>query len=114
LLTDKDEGSKMELLRDADIDPTPLTGKRVAVLGFGNQGRAQALNLNDSGVDIVVGLRRGSPSEAGARGAGLEVAGLAEAVTGADLVMMLTPDEVLGSLYQTVEPQLREGAALGF
>jgi ketol-acid reductoisomerase len=72
----------MELLRDADIDPAPLAGKRVAVLGFGNQGRAQALNLNDSGIDIVVGLRRGSQSEAGARGAGLEVAELADAVTG--------------------------------
>jgi ketol-acid reductoisomerase len=104
----------MELLRDADIDPAPLAGKRVAVLGFGNQGRAQALNLNDSGIDIVVGLRRGSQSEAGARGAGLEVAELADAVTGADLVMMLAPDEVLGSLYRTIEPQLREGAALGF
>ena len=104
----------MELLRDANIDPAPLVGKRVAVLGFGNQGRAQALNLNDSGIDVVVGLRHGSPSAAGARGAGLEVAELADAVTGADLVMMLAPDEVLGTLYQTVEPQLREGAALGF
>jgi ketol-acid reductoisomerase len=57
----------MELLRDADIDPAPLAGKRVAVLGFGNQGRAQSLNLNDSGVDLVVGLRHGSPSEAAGR-----------------------------------------------
>ncbi len=104
----------MELLRDANIDPAPLVGKRVAVLGFGNQGRAQALNLNDSGIDVVVGLRHGSPSAAGARGAGLEVAELADAVTGADLVMMLAPDEVLGGLYQAIEPQLREGAALGF
>ena len=49
----------MELLTDADIDPAPLAGKRVAVVGFGNQGRAQAINLQDSGIDIVVGLRAG-------------------------------------------------------
>jgi len=104
----------MELLRDPDIDPAPLAGKRVAVLGFGNQGRAQALNLKDSGIAVVVGLRPGSPSEAKARAAGLEVASLADAVASADLVMMLAPDEVVGSLYQTIEPHLRLRAALGF
>ena len=104
----------MELLRDADIDPTPLARKRVAILGFGNQGRAQALNLNDSGVNLVVGLRHGSPSEAAARVAGLDTALIANAVTGADLVMMLAPDEVLGGLYREIEPRLRHGAALGF
>jgi ketol-acid reductoisomerase len=104
----------MQLLRDADIDPTPLAGKRVAILGFGNQGRAQALNLNDSGVNLVVGLRHGSPSEAAARGAGLGTAPIADAVIGADLVMMLAPDEVLGGLYREIEPRLRHGAALGF
>lgn len=104
----------MELLRDADIDPTPLARKRVAILGFGNQGRAQALNLNDSGVNLVVGLRHGSPSEAAARVAGLDTALIANAVTGADLVMMLAPDEVLGDLYRDIEPRLRHGAALGF
>ncbi len=104
----------MELLRDADIDPTPLARKRVAILGFGNQGRAQALNLNDSGVNLVVGLRHGSPSEAAARVAGLDTALIADAVIGADLVMMLAPDEVLGGLYRDIEPRLRHGAALGF
>ena len=104
----------MELLRDADIDPTPLARKRVAILGFGNQGRAQALNLNDSGVNLVVGLRHGSPSEAAARVAGLDTALIANAVTGADLVMLLAPDEVLGDLYRDIEPRLRHGAALGF
>jgi ketol-acid reductoisomerase len=54
----------MNLLRDADIDPAPLAGKRVAILGYGNQGRAQALNLADSGIAVVIGLRPGSPSEA--------------------------------------------------
>jgi ketol-acid reductoisomerase len=104
----------MELLRDADIDPAPLAGKRVAVLGFGNQGRAQSLNLNDSGIDVVVGLRHRSPSAAGALSSGLEVAELGDAVIGADVVMLLAPDERLGGLYQTIEPQLRAGAALGF
>ena len=104
----------MDLLREADIDPAPLAGKRIAVLGFGNQGRAQALNLNDSGIDLVVGLRPGSLTETAVRGAGLETAPIAEAVVGADLVMMLAPDEVLGGLYQAIEPHLRQGAALGF
>ena len=104
----------MDLLRDADIDPSPLAGKRIAVLGFGNQGRAQSLNLNDGGIDLVVGLRPGSPSEAAARAAGLEVAPIADAVAGADLVMMLAPDETLAGLYREIEPHLRDGAALGF
>lgn len=104
----------MELLRDADIDSAPLAGKRVAVLGFGNQGRAQSLNLNDSGIDLVVGLRRGSASEAEVRSAGIETAPIEEAVAGADLVMMLAPDETLDRLYQDIEPHLRHGAALGF
>lgn len=104
----------MELLRDADIDPSPLAGKRIAIIGFGNQGRAQALNLHDSGIELVVGLRPGSPSEATVRGAGLEVAPIEQAVAGADLVMMLAPDEVLGPLYSQIEPHLRKGAALGF
>ena len=104
----------MELLRDADINPAPLAGKRVAVIGFGNQGRAQSLNLNDSGIDLVVGLRNGSPSEAAARGAGLEVAPIEDAVVGADVVMMLAPDELLGGIYQQIEPYVPEGGALGF
>ena len=54
----------MDLTRDAEIDPSPLTGKRVAIVGYGNQGRAQALNLHDSGIDVVVGLRQGSASRA--------------------------------------------------
>ena len=64
----------MELLRDSDIDMAPLAGKRVAILGYGNQGRAQALNLKDSGVDVVVGLRGASGSARAAEEAGLEVA----------------------------------------
>jgi ketol-acid reductoisomerase len=104
----------MDMLREADIDPCPLDGKRVAIVGFGNQGRAQALNLHDSGVDVVVGLRAGSPSAAEAEAAGLEVAPIENAVASAELVMLLTPDEILGKLYRQIEPHLRAGAALGF
>lgn len=104
----------MELIRDRDIDPAPLKSKRVAVLGFGNQGRAQSLNLKDSGVDVVVGLRGSSLNRAIAESFGLTVADLGEAAESADVVMMLAPDEVLGDLYSEVEPKLRQGAALGF
>ena len=104
----------MEAIRDADIDPTPLAGKRVAILGYGNQGRAQALNLKDSGIDVVVGLRDGSPSHARAKADGITTASLADAAGSADLVMLLAPDEALAAIYREVEPQIRQGAALGF
>jgi len=104
----------MNFLRDPDIDPSPLAGKRVLILGFGNQGRAQALNLHDSGVDVVVGLRGGSGSTFEAESAGLTTALVEDAVTGADVVMMLAPDEIHGELYREIEPNLRTGAALGF
>ena len=104
----------MHRLLDADIDPAPLTSKRVAVIGFGNQGRAQALNLHDSGIDVVVGLRDGSPRASKVAEAGLAAAPLADATAGADLVMLLVPDEAMAALYRMIEPQLRQGAALGF
>lgn len=104
----------MELIRDKDIDPAPLAGKRVAILGYGNQGRAQSLNLKDSGVDVVVGLRGGSGSRIEAEAAGLRVALVEDAVGSADVVMLLAPDEILGDLYAEVEPHLRKGAAIGF
>jgi ketol-acid reductoisomerase len=104
----------MNLLRDADIDPSPLAGKRVAILGYGNQGRAQSLNLHDSGIDVIVGLRGGSGSANEAEAAGLRIALLDEAVGSADVVMMLAPDEIHGALYKEIEPHLRSGVALGF
>jgi ketol-acid reductoisomerase len=104
----------MELLRDADIDPAPLAGKRVAIIGFGNQGRAQALNLNDSRVEVVVGLRGGSGSALEAEAAGLQTALPGDAVARADIIMMLAPDETHPAIYGEIEPNLREGAALGF
>ncbi|HEY6662364.1 MAG TPA: ketol-acid reductoisomerase [Sphingomicrobium sp.] len=104
----------MELIRDADIDPAPLAGQRVAILGYGNQGRAQSLNLKDSGIDVVVGLRGGSGSATEAQAAGLEIALLEDAVGSADVVMMLAPDEIHAALYREIEPNLRQRAALGF
>lgn len=104
----------MELLRDGDIDPAPLAGKQVAILGFGNQGRAQALNLKDGGADVVVGLRGSSLSKAVAETLGLRVKPLDEAAAAADVILFLAPDEALGAIYAGVEPRLREGAAIGF
>src|SRR4051812_2143109 len=104
----------MDLLRDADIDPSPLAGKRVAILGYGNQGRAQSLNLHDSGIDVVVGLRGESGSALEAEAAGLTIALVEEAVASADVVMMLAPDQIHAALYREIEPHLHTGAALGF
>jgi ketol-acid reductoisomerase len=104
----------MDFLRDADIDPAPLAGKRVAILGYGNQGRAQALNLHDSRIDVTVGLRGGSGSTIEAEEAGLKTALIEDAVASADVVMMLAPDEIHAALYREIEPHLRQGVALGF
>jgi ketol-acid reductoisomerase len=104
----------VELLRDAEIDPAPLAGKKVAILGYGNQGRAQALNLHDSRIDVTVGLRGGSGSMIEAEAAGLRTALLEDAVASADVVMMLAPDEIHAALYREIEPNLRKGTALGF
>jgi len=102
------------MLKDFDIDPAPLAGKRVAIIGFGNQGRAQALNLHDSGIDVVVGLRGGSGSATEAEASGLAIALIEDAVASADVVMLLAPDEIHADVYREIEPQLRDGAALGF
>jgi ketol-acid reductoisomerase len=104
----------MDAKRDADIDPSPLAGRRVAIIGYGNQGRAQALNLKDSGIDVVVGLRDGSPSRAKAESDGIATASLADAASSADIVMLLAPDETLAAVYRVIEPHIRQGAALGF
>ena len=104
----------MDAKRDADIDPAPLAGKRVAIIGYGNQGRAQALNLRDSGIDVVVGLRNGSASAARAEADGVPIASVSEAAASADIVMMLAPDEALAAIYRGIEPSMRPKAALGF
>ena len=104
----------MDRLLDADIDPAPLLGARIAIIGYGNQGRAQALNLRDSGIDVVVGLRDGSPSAAEVHAAGLASAPLAEAAASADLAMLLVPDEAMAGVYGLIEPHLRPATSLGF
>jgi ketol-acid reductoisomerase len=104
----------MKRFYDAEIDPAPLEGKRVAIIGYGNQGRPQAQNLRDSGIDVVVGLRDGSPSTGRVAADGLASASVREAAASADLVMLLLPDEAMAGLYGTIEPHLREGATLAF
>jgi ketol-acid reductoisomerase len=95
-------------------NPELLSG-RIAVLGFGSQGHAHALNLHESGVEVVVGLRPGSSSWQSAEDAGLTVAPLADAVRGAQIVFLLLPDQVQPRVYEDeVAPNLTEGAALGF
>jgi ketol-acid reductoisomerase len=101
---------------DADADPEIIRNKRVAVLGYGNQGRPQALNLRDSGVEyIVIGLRDGAPSAEAARADGFDVMAVPEAAAWADLAVMLLPDENQAALYaEHIAPHLRQGGALGF
>ena len=102
------------MIRDPDIDPAPLAGRTVAIIGFGNQGRAQALNLRDSGISVRVGLRESSARRLEAQSHNLAVMPPAEAAAGADLVMLLAPDEQLAAVYDQLEPALMQGAALGF
>src|SRR5947207_6172995 len=100
---------------EKDADPTALHGQRVAVLGFGSQGHAHALNLKDSGHDVRVGLREGSKSWAAAEEAGLAVRSTGEAAAEADVVMMLMPDTAQADVYRRdVEPGLEPGNLLLF
>ena len=104
----------MQAKRDADIDPSLLAGKTVAIIGYGNQGRPQARNLADSGVDVLIGLRDGSRSAAKVSADGLNAISIANAAEQADVIMLLAPDEALAAIYHEIEPHLRQGAALGF
>lgn len=105
----------MQIYRDEDVDLKIFDGEKIAVLGYGSQGRAQALCLHDSGLDIVVGVRKDGPSWHKAKEDGLKVTGFAYAVKDADVVMMLLPDEVQPEIYREfVEPNLKKGCALEF
>ena len=106
----------MRVYYDRDADLSRITGKRVAIVGYGSQGHAHALNLRDSGVaDVTVALREDSPTRAKAQGEGLQVASVAEAAASADVLMVLAPDELQRGIYQNeIAPNIRDGAALLF
>jgi len=105
----------MQVYYDKDCDLSIIQGKKVAIIGFGSQGHAHACNLKDSGVEVTVGLRAGSPSIAKAEAYGLKTADVPSAVAAADVVMVLTPDEFQSQLYRDeVEPNLKQGATLAF
>lgn len=105
----------MKVYYDKDADLSIVKGMKVAVIGYGSQGHAHANNLKDTGVDVVVGLRTSSASVKKAESCGLTVKNVADAVTGADIVMVLTPDEFQSQLYKDeLEPNLKQGAVLAF
>ena len=102
----------MKVYYDKDADLSIISGKTVAVIGYGSQGHAHANNLRDSGVDVVVGLREDSSSRVKAVNSGLRVDTVAAATASADVVMMLVPDELAGDLYAAAgATDLKPGAA---
>jgi ketol-acid reductoisomerase len=105
----------MKVYYDKDADLSLIKGKKVAIVGYGSQGHAHAQNLNDSGMTVTVGLRKGGASWDKVKKAGLKVAEVGAAVKGADFVMMLMPDEHIGAVYRDeIEPNIRKGATLAF
>ena len=100
---------------DKDADLSLVKGKKVTIIGYGSQGHAHAQNLQDSGVKVTVGLRKGGASWDKAKKAGVKVAALAEAIKGADIVMLLLPDEHHAAIYKDfIEPNIKKGASLAF
>ncbi len=105
----------MNVFYDKDCDLSLIKGKTVAIIGYGSQGHAHALNLHESGVNVTVGLRKGGASWKKAEGAGLQVKEVAEAVKGADVVMVLLPDENIAEVYRNqIAGNIKAGAALAF
>ncbi|MBE9504413.1 MAG: ketol-acid reductoisomerase [Proteobacteria bacterium] len=105
----------MNIYYDKDADLEIIRSKKVAIIGYGSQGHAHANNLKDSGVDVVVGLKEGSPSKKKAENSGLTVMTTTEAAAWADVIMILTPDEFHASLYiDQIEPNLKKGSVLAF
>ena len=103
------------VLYEKDADPQIIAGRKVAIIGYGSQGHAHALNLLDSGVDVRVGLREGSASKAKAEAAGLRAVTIAEAAQEADLIMLLTPDTEMADVYNNdIAPYLNDGDAIFF
>ena len=105
----------MKVYYEKDADLSLIKGKKVTIVGYGSQGHAHAQNLNDSGITVTVGLRKGGASWEKAKKAGLKVAEVAAAVKTADIVMMLMPDESIAATYTNdVEPNIKQGASLVF
>ena len=105
----------MKVYYEKDADLSLIKGRKVTIVGYGSQGHAHAQNLNDSGIKVTVGLRKDGPSWDKAKKAGLKVAAVEDAVKGADLVMMLMPDEHIAAVYKDgVEPHIKKGATLAF
>jgi ketol-acid reductoisomerase len=105
----------MKVFYDKDCDLKLIKGKKVAIIGYGSQGHAHALNLNDSGIKVTVGARKGGPSWDKVKKAKLTPSEIKEAVKAADFVMMLMPDEHIGAVYaEDVAPNMKKGATLAF
>ena len=105
----------MKVYYEKDADLSLIKGKKVCIVGYGSQGHAHAQNLNDSGVKVTVGVRKSGPSWDKVTKAGLKAAEIADAVKGADFVMMLMPDESIGDTYRSdVEPNIKKNASLAF
>ena len=105
----------MKVYYDKDADLSLIQARKVAIIDYGSQGHAHAQNLNDSGVKVTVGVRKGGPSWDKVKKAGLKVAEVAEAVKSADVVMVLLPDEQIASVYvNDIEPNIKKGASLAF
>ena len=111
----KKGSKKMKVYYDKDADLSLIKAKKVAIIGYGSQGHAHALNLHDSGVDVTVGVRKDGASWKKASAAGLKVATVEDAVRAADVVMMLIPDENIAQVYRDqVLPNIKQGATLAF
>ena len=105
----------MNIFYDKDCDLSIIQGKKVCIIGYGSQGHAHANNLQDSGVDVCVGLRQGSASAAKAEAAGITVKSIEDGVAWADVVMVLAPDENQAAIYkEQIEPNIKQGAAMAF
>src|SRR3972149_418979 len=105
----------MKVYYDKDADLSLIKGRKVTIVGYGSQGHAHSLNLHESGVRVTVGLRKDGASWGKAKNAGLSVKAVAEAIKGADFVVMLMPDEHIAKVYrEDVAPNIKKGATLAF
>ena len=105
----------MKVYYDKDADLSLVKGKKVTIIGYGSQGHAHAQNLQDSGVKVTVALRKGGASWDKAKKGGVKVAEMAEAIKGADIVMVLLPDEHHAQVYKEfIEPNMKKGGSLAF